>query len=104
MSERPICRPNKSKTLLGLHDQVLVAELRPTCAGTTRGLSCDHEDAIDATTSSVSVHFRDAWTLVRPRRRRRGDVGSRRRHRLHQIKLKFNHDAESVPASVTSFK
>ena len=34
-------------TLLGLHDQVLVAELRPTCAGTTRGLSCDEDAIVD---------------------------------------------------------
>ena len=41
MSKRPVRRPNQSKTLLRLHDQVLVAELR--AAGIRHVVQIGHE-------------------------------------------------------------
>ena len=56
MSERPIGRPNQSQAFLRLDDQVLVAELRPTCAGKRS------RDAIDAAATSS----RDSKSEKRP--------------------------------------
>ena len=44
---------------------------------------------------------RDAWTLMRPHRRRRGDTASRRRRRADHVKFKFIVHAESLTFSTT---
>ena len=54
------------------------------------------------------AYWRDAWTLVRPRRRRRGDVAPRRRHRrdhatFETCRLSCDHkDAAPLPFLATA--